>query len=310
VYREYPRSPTLKSKENITKSNKKGRKYNGYMSEQTKRKITRMLEAWISSIVYHNKRNYKVPLRQQRKPVFLTLTLSSDQVHDDYVIKRKILVPFISWLCVHKNVKYYFWRAEKQKNGNIHFHLIIDSYIDREEVQKVWNYFQDKLSYVANFALTHGHRNPPSTQIQKVPDGSDLVQYLIKYSTKDESSEFVEGRIWGCSDELREINVFEDNIDSKLEKDFEAMRESDSFTFVDKEHYTLIYFNKNEGKHSLPKEFRTRIREFYLKLYQSLYSSPVKKDFSDIVKENTESISILDVKEFWHQGYLFPDIFL
>lgn len=36
-------------------------------------------------------------------------------------------------------MKHYFWRAELQANGQIHFHLIVDHYIPKHAVQHDWN---------------------------------------------------------------------------------------------------------------------------------------------------------------------------
>lgn len=219
-------------------------------------------------------------------------------------------MPFLQHCQKHWDVKYYFWRAEKQENGRIHFHLILDKYIDRLDLQFVWNRIQNKLDYCENYYKTHYQKEPPSTQVQKVPESSDLVSYLIKYATKDDSKEIVKGRIWGCSDELRDLKPFIDNIDNGLSESLEMMRKSPYYTFVEKEHVTIIYFNKNSKKDSLPIEILSRIRKYYQDLYLSLYSQKQNKELADIIEENTEDICVRDYEMIWHQEQLQLDVFL
>ena len=88
-----------------------------------------MLTGWIKALYYNYEENMKKFGTSSRLPVFVTLTLPSVQRHEDNVIKQQILKPFIEELKERYGVKYYFWKAEIQENGNIHFHLIIDHYI-------------------------------------------------------------------------------------------------------------------------------------------------------------------------------------
>ncbi|MGV4586845.1 rolling circle replication-associated protein, partial [Ornithobacterium rhinotracheale] len=63
---------------------------------------------------------------------FVTLTLPSAQKHHDRVL-RKILAKYLDHLKKVYGLKNYLWKAETQKNGNIHFHVLIDTQIPRED---------------------------------------------------------------------------------------------------------------------------------------------------------------------------------
>ena len=52
------------------------------------------------------------------KIAFITLTLSSNQIHSDNEIKSKLLNQFIIEAKKKWKIKNYVWRAEKQENGN------------------------------------------------------------------------------------------------------------------------------------------------------------------------------------------------
>ncbi len=139
----------------LSKSEKtKQAPYNGYMSTATKRKIKNYIEVWseaVQSVRDHpdwKSRHDKLPYF-----TFVTLTLASKQFHDDNFIKRNILGRFINESRKEGMFNHYFWRAEPQKNGNIHFHLIIDKYVDYRKLRKKWNNTQGRYGYIERYRL-------------------------------------------------------------------------------------------------------------------------------------------------------------
>lgn len=116
---------------------------------------------------------------------FLTLTLSAPQVHDDNVIKKKLLNNFLVQLRSKWNVKHYIWRAESQSNGNIHFHICCDKYIPWWEMRATWNKIQNNLGYIDRFEEKFGHRDPNSTDVHKVKKIRNLGGYLSKEIAKN-----------------------------------------------------------------------------------------------------------------------------
>lgn len=85
------------------------------------------------------------------KVVFVTLTLPARQVHSDKEITNKLLNQFLIELQKYHNVKRYVWRTEKQENGNIHYHLLINEFIEYQELRKRWNRICNKLGYVDTY---------------------------------------------------------------------------------------------------------------------------------------------------------------
>ena len=125
--------------------------HNGRISAIAKRKVSKAVDY----MVYMAKpkllpspfagKHYKF------KVSFVTLTLSSDQVHSDQVIKSELLNQFLIEMVKRWGVKMYIWRAEKQVNGNIHFHIMTDAFIPWNELRNVWNRIQQKLGYVTRY---------------------------------------------------------------------------------------------------------------------------------------------------------------
>lgn len=173
--------------------------------------------------IFQKDLNRKVKFRLS----FITLTLCSKQVHSDILIKEQCLNVFLQWLRDAYKVKKYIWKAEIQKNGNIHFHITMDKYIHYSKIQKAWNRSIEKLGYVSRFEEIHGHRKPPSTEIKSVKKAKNLGNYLAAYLSgtkksknqkeiekdlesnkklKEEyNSRIIKGRLFGISSYLSKI---------------------------------------------------------------------------------------------------------
>ena len=156
------------------------------------------------------------------KMSFVTLTLPSEQQHQDTVIKKTCLNQFLVELRKHYGVQNYVWKAELQKNENIHFHLILDKYIDYQALRRRWNRCINKLGYVDAYSdkmqkltLSQYHQmrckngaedfnknalifakgkkckwsNPNSVDVRSVHNKNNLAIYLSKYISKKDKNE-------------------------------------------------------------------------------------------------------------------------
>lgn len=180
-------------------------KFNGLISKRTRGKILRIAENWAESVRRSAFRKVVKSEGKVKGMGFLTLTLSAPQIHDDKEIKRVLLNGFLQKLRRLDEDFHFIWRAESQENGNIHFHLIIDIYIDKTVVRDMWNDTQEVLGYVSRFEAMHGHRNPPSTNITSVHSLNAIGEYVSKYIGKESAYRPIEGRLWACSKELSKI---------------------------------------------------------------------------------------------------------
>jgi len=251
--------------------NLRNTKYNGYMSRHTSGYIRRQLTAWLSSIEVYNE-NYKKKYEKTEAYItFITLTLPSDQVHDDNHIKRNILAPYIQKLKNNHNIKYYFWRSEAQKNGNIHFHLIIDKYMHLKDVQRIWNETLDNYGYIDEFEKKHKHRNPPSTHIRRMDNLQNSINYVIKYVTKEGEYRAINGRIWGMSDELRNIDIFKTNDEIDTEVILKELTLKKELPVIRYEHFNIIITDQNNNLSSETPIFTKNYKAHYLENYKYLY---------------------------------------
>jgi hypothetical protein len=86
---------------------------------------------------------------------FLTLTLPSKQVHPTSEITQKCLNQFLTELKQTHDLQNFVWRLEFQKNGNVHYHIVTDVFMDYSKTLKSWNRIISKLGYVQAYKEKH-----------------------------------------------------------------------------------------------------------------------------------------------------------
>jgi hypothetical protein len=124
----------------------------GKLSKASQRKIMERLDTFVSTLNMINRKIKRKGGKSFRYAAFVTLTLPSEQQHTDKYLKENALKPFLQWLRDQHNVINYLWKAETQRNGRLHFHLIIDRYVHREEVKRHWNKIMKRLGYIEPYA--------------------------------------------------------------------------------------------------------------------------------------------------------------
>lgn len=175
------------------------------LSKSSSKKVKEIITNWIIGIKLTQKQQYGTKQKFSNYLVLITLTLPSKQVESDKVMKSKYLNIFLTKMRYHTANFNYLWVSERQKNGNIHFHLIVDKWFNQIDIQKLWNDTLSNGCYIDEFQKKHGHRNPPSTHICGQNKMKDVGNYLTQYVTKSEKSDVIEGKVWDCSVNLLKI---------------------------------------------------------------------------------------------------------
>lgn len=191
----------------------------GTLSPGAKKRLKKALELLID---ISPKREFKHPLTNRFHKfqiTFVTLTLSAPQGdYSDSTITKELLEPFIRIMRNRFKCQSYVWRAEKQKNGNIHYHITTNQYIDYQHLRDEWNKVQSKLNFIDRFEKEHGHRNPNSTDIHSVRHVRDLASYMVKYMSKDTPEHLqVTCKLWDCSKNLKTKSYPDIIIDSAID---------------------------------------------------------------------------------------------
>lgn len=160
------------SLKNLLKDGAKTENMNGYLSDASRRHLKGISENYLMAVDMTT--GLKYGHASKVYPTFITLTMPSKQMHHDNFIKENCLRPFIDWLTSEKTyitrkgkskglqqgcgVKAYVWRAESQENGNIHFHLIVDRYIDKDQIRWRWNAICERFGYITRYRYTQEYR--------------------------------------------------------------------------------------------------------------------------------------------------------
>lgn len=149
---------------------------------------------------------------------FVTLTLSSKQKHPTKYITENMLNQFLTEIRLKYNMINYVWRLEFQKNGNVHYHLVTDTFLPYDDIRTVWNRIQYKNGYIQEYqkkfsklSLTEYNKvvnndnkvefkkiaiqyakakacnwsQPPSVNLKSVMSNKAISNYISKYFAKD-----------------------------------------------------------------------------------------------------------------------------
>jgi len=256
-----------------SKVNLKAEKFQGKISTASQRIIKQRLTAWLTSIIDHNNQPRLRFKRKEHYPIFITLTLADQQFTSDNDIKRKMLGEFIKNIKRHFNIENYYWRAERQKNGNLHFHIITDKFIGKDKIQTIWNRIQKNNGYLVQFEKKYNHSNPPSTHVKGIQDVGNFVEYVLKYMLKDEKHEKVEGRIYGLSDSLRNLKTFASVLDSNYNELISEAIENQELKVYQGEYFTILYFTDLYKYSRLRAYLQEQTKIYYLELYDKIYKT-------------------------------------
>ena len=271
IYNEYKHRNTRTTKEIDNEMNLTRGQYNGELSYKTKRRITNKLNLWLQSLAFAQSK-VKLPNNYRtRKPTFITLTLPTEQLHDDREIKRTALTPFISEIVKKYNVLHWFWIAETQKNGNIHFHLICDSYIPHQVIRETWNRNLAKLGYIKRFFAKHGHNNPNSTDVAGLATFTNAVKYVVKYVQKNTNCRPIKGRLNGMSSKLEKLVPFTTAIDSDTENLIDELLIDCNGNYHIEQFFTVIYVDTHKTMNRIQSTIRTEFEDYLKSIFEYLY---------------------------------------
>ncbi len=149
------------------------------------RKISEKVAIWLNAAMLRG-----------RLLTMITLTLTDEQKTGDVDVKRNMLNKYLINL-KRQGVCNYFWKAERQRNGNIHFHIITDQYIDKDRIRLMWLRTLKKGGYKADMNRLTRY---PCTHVEVI--NNRTVGYLSKYLGK---GDMIEGRIWYMTRELSRL---------------------------------------------------------------------------------------------------------
>jgi hypothetical protein len=248
----------------------------GHLSPLSIRKLSRAI-AYLTLLSSGKEKKAVINYRDINfKLIFITLTLSSPQVHSDQFIKSRLINQFIVEMKKKFKVNNYVWRMERQKNGRVHFHFIIDRFIQYQWLKDTWNRLQNKLGYIDRFSdsmqflsfedyfqlhvnqkkynrneakkiynngVKNNWRHPNSTDIHSLRFVNNITSYLSAYLTKKEQNQELEGRLYGTSQNLSDIKGARDIICSDISAEINKIMLSKKFKYIKGDYFELIFID-------------------------------------------------------------------
>jgi hypothetical protein len=176
----------------LIRNDKGENKHDGFLSPNAAKKVRKIINfmVYLSHIMPRDAETLALPY--VFKLNLITLTLPSKQMHSDQYLKRHALQVFLDYMKRNHELTIYFWKAEIQDNGNIHFHITGDKWIHWKIIQTVWNRCLDPLGYIDTFAaqqkelFKNGFRidlrkvwkNKKTKQMEAVPTDLQMNRYL------------------------------------------------------------------------------------------------------------------------------------
>ncbi len=187
IYYEFEpnRMGSPERKQKSLDSMKKVETYSGDITTHARRRLKKAIEFLYMTTPQRKVFNRVLMKETNFKLSHLTLTISAYQnlVSDSEIVKN-CLSPFLRD-CIRKlGMSNYVWKAERQENGNLHFHIISDMFNEIQKIRNLWNRYQNYYGFTDSFQEKYTHADPNSIDIHYVKRDNQLAAYLAKYLQK------------------------------------------------------------------------------------------------------------------------------
>ena len=148
----WEKMPKIKSNTAISEKPKIERKFHNFQISANSRKNLIEKILWLNQFARSRTiRTYSGKQIFNFRTSFITLTLPASQVHPTAEISKECFERFLTTLRNRLKMTNYVWKLEFQENGNVHYHLITDTYVDYFFALKHWNNIINKLGYVDRY---------------------------------------------------------------------------------------------------------------------------------------------------------------
>lgn len=210
------------------------------------------------------------------KIALITLTLPTTE-HEltDKEIKQKVFHPWLQYMRAKYGLRNYIWKAEVQKNGNLHFHITTDIFIHHKHLRHSWNKQLDRTGMLDEFEAKHSHRNPNSTDVKCVRNVKNLAAYLAKYMAKSEKGKrAVQGRLWGCNYELSNARKVTYEATGLTDEVMREIHNNKEYKEIEVDVGRLYVIDANKFKENLPREIEKKVENKIFEIQNDIEVAP------------------------------------
>lgn len=193
--------------------------YSGAMTTGAQKRIKKAVDLLVQFSPKRKIYNSVTMQTEMHTLSFITLTipgkekrLSADQGY------KLLLSKWIRSMRDKHNLKTYIWKAEFQKNGQLHYHITTPSWIAYTEIRDTWNNIMSSNGMLDVWNDENPTKFPNSTDVHKVYKVKNIQAYLAKYLSKKEQDQENTGKVWDCSKNLKDTKFFTSDIPNNLDQ--------------------------------------------------------------------------------------------
>lgn len=228
--------------------------YSGLITKGSAKRLRKAINILISLSEWKEATNFETGQVFKFKLNFITLTLPSPQGStSDQDLKKYCLQPWLKYWRRKSSGMSYVWRAERQKNGNLHFHICTDRYIYYKDLRDTWNRNLSRFDFIDRFEHNHSHRDPNSTDVHSIQKIEDLAGYLVKYMAKlDPLEQKINGRVWDASTNIKKASYCDCVIDTYISQELRELTNVPGNRRFLADRCTGLFLNPSDFENSLP----------------------------------------------------------
>jgi hypothetical protein len=217
--------------------------YTGKLTTYSKKKLKRAIGLMVATAEEKEATNFKTGKQYKFKLNFITLTLPAAQGE---IEDKTIKVCLDNWIKRAKrkhNLRSYVWRAERQANGNIHFHVITDTWIHYEQIRNDWNSVLWPTGLIQKYQAKHGIKQPNSTDVHAIWKVRNLTSYFVKYMSKShkEGEKPINGKVWDCSSNLKTKKNCSMFLEGQTLECYEKLTKDESLAAIVDSNFVIIF---------------------------------------------------------------------
>lgn len=187
------------------------RQYETYTGQMTNGSQKRMKKAvdllcqiarpvWINNPVIHKRMRHTLS--------FITLTISGrERKVNTKEGNKQLLEPWLRHMRRRALMRSYIWKAEFQKNGQLHYHITTNRWIHYQLIRDTWNNILAEKGLTSNWDYSTG-KSPNSTDVHSVYKQEDISKYLAKYMSKISKDVKADSKVWDCSMNIKKAKYF------------------------------------------------------------------------------------------------------
>ena len=187
-------------------------------------------------------------------------------------------------------LKDYLWVAEYQKNGTLHYHMIVNVFMDIRRVNRAMAIALFHQQMLGDVAIDRYN----GVDVQRVTGSRDkLNSYLTKYVSKSESHNYKRAP-WRCS---QSVSALFTSVEIDAQTSLKLQQELAKLPcyVVENDFVTIEFFNvrqENGQWYNLPNFFRAKIRELNNMIVKQLDIERNEKIHRNSIQQGLQTLQV------------------